>query len=96
VDTRRRECLDRLLIVGRRRLESVVHVHATDYDAHRHHRPLGQRLPLAKPPPLDEPALTNDPIPLDRVRRRYQLGGVAARIRTRRMASQRTSPVGPR
>ena len=76
VGTLRRECLDRLLILGRRHLESVVHVSATHYNAHRPHRSLGQRPPLAKPPPIGEPAATNEPIPLDRVRRRDQLGGL--------------------
>jgi putative transposase len=76
VGTLRRECLDRLLILGRRQLESVAHVYAAHYNAHRPHRSLGQRPPLAKPPPIGEPALTNEPIPLDRVRRRDQLGGL--------------------
>jgi putative transposase len=76
VGTLRRECLDRLLILGRRQLESVVHVYATHYNAHRPHRSLGQRPPLAKPPPIGEPALTNEPIPLDRVRGRDRLGGL--------------------
>src|SRR6266508_3558215 len=76
VGSLRRECLDRLLILGRRQLESVVHVYATHYNAHRPHRSLGQRPPLVKPPPIGEPALTNAPIPLDRLRRRDQLGGL--------------------
>jgi putative transposase len=76
VGTLRRECLDRLLILGRRQLESVAHVYAAHYNAHRPHRSLGQRPPLAKPRPIGEPALTNEPIPLDRVRRRDQLGGL--------------------
>jgi putative transposase len=77
VGTLRRECLDRLLILGRRQLESVVvHVYAAHYNAHRPHRSLGQHPPLAKPPPMGEPALINEPIPLDRVRRRDQLGGL--------------------
>ncbi len=45
-------------------------------NGHRPHRSLGQRPPLAKPPPIGEPALTNEPIPLDRLRRRDQLGGL--------------------
>jgi putative transposase len=76
VGTLRRECLDRLLILGRRQLESVAHVYAAHYNVHRPHRSLGQRPPLAKPPPMGEPALTNKPICLDRVRRRDQLGGL--------------------
>src|SRR5262249_34938476 len=46
----RRECLDRLLIVGRRYLERVVHVYAQHYNEHRPHHALAQRPPLAKPP----------------------------------------------
>jgi putative transposase len=76
VGSLRRECLDRLLILGRRQLERVVCVCAMHYNAHRPHRSLGQRPPLAKPPPIGEPALTNEPIPLDRLRRRDQLGGL--------------------
>jgi putative transposase len=38
VGTLRRECLDRLLILGRRHLESVVRVYTTHYNAHRPHR----------------------------------------------------------
>ncbi len=72
----RRECLDRRLILGRRQLERVVRVYAQHYNGHRPHRSLGQRPPLAKPPPIGEPALTNEPIPLDRLRRRDQLGGL--------------------
>jgi putative transposase len=72
----RRECLDGLLILGRRQLERVVRVYAQHYNGHRPHRSLGQRPPLAKPPPIGEPALTNEPIPLDRLRRRDQLGGL--------------------
>src|SRR5204863_6938731 len=37
VGTLRRECLDRLLILGRHQLESVAHVYAAHYNAHRPH-----------------------------------------------------------
>ena len=47
VGTLRRECLDRLLIVGRRHLERVVASYTSHYNEHRPHRPLGQRPPLA-------------------------------------------------
>jgi len=76
VGSLRRECLDRLLILGRRQLERVVQVYARHDNAHRPHRSLGQRPPLAKPPPIGEPVLTNQPIPLDRLRRRDRLGGL--------------------
>src|SRR5204862_4765849 len=40
VETVRRECLDRLLIVGRRHLEHVVREYALHYNTHRPHRSL--------------------------------------------------------
>jgi len=67
----RRECLDRLLIVGRRHLQ---HVLAT-YNEHRPHRSLGQLPPLAQTRPQNE-QLTGDVIDVDRVRRRERLGGL--------------------
>jgi putative transposase len=45
VESVRRECLDRLLILGRRQLERVVHVYARHYNRHRPHRSLAQRPP---------------------------------------------------
>jgi transposase InsO family protein len=73
----RRECLDRLLILGRRHLESVVCVYANHYNEHRPHRSLGQRPPLAKPPPIiwEEPPIS-EPLRLNRLRRRDRLGGL--------------------
>jgi transposase InsO family protein len=41
----RRECLDRLLILGRRHLEAVLRTYAEHYNTHRPHRSLGQRAP---------------------------------------------------
>jgi len=76
VGSLRRECLDRLLILGRRHLESVVRIYAQHYNAHRPHRSLAQRPPLAKPPPRDEGVPNADPLPLDRVCRRDRLGGL--------------------
>jgi putative transposase len=43
VGTVRRECLDRLLILGRRHLEHVVREYALHYNTHRPHRSLDQR-----------------------------------------------------
>ena len=71
----RRECLDRLLILGRRHLQHVVATYALHYNEHRPHRSLDQRPPLRKLPPSDEPS-TADVIDLDRVRRRDVLGGL--------------------
>jgi putative transposase len=45
VGTIRRECLDRMLIFGRRHLEVVVHEYVEHYNGHRPHRSLGQRPP---------------------------------------------------
>jgi putative transposase len=76
VGTLRRECLDRLLTLGRRHLESVVDVYATHYNAHRPHRSLSQRPPLAKPAPIREAAATAEQLRLDRLRRHDRLGGL--------------------
>jgi hypothetical protein len=76
VESLRRECLDRLLIVGRRQLERVVHVYARHYNERRPHRSLAQRPPLAKPPPINEPAPRSELLQLDRLHRRDRLGGL--------------------
>jgi transposase InsO family protein len=78
----RRECLDRLLIVGRRHLESVIKTYSRHYNEHRPHRSLGQRPLISKLPP-GEPGMANV-IDLDRVRRRDLLGGL---IREYRLAA---------
>jgi transposase InsO family protein len=46
VGTVRRECLDRMLVVGRRHLVSVLSEYAEHYNGHRPHRALGQAPPL--------------------------------------------------
>jgi putative transposase len=51
VGSLRRECLDRILIVGRRQLEQVVRTCISHHNEHRPHRSLEHRPPLAKPPP---------------------------------------------
>ncbi len=57
VGTARRECLDRILIFGRRHLERVLAEYTAHYNDHRPHRALGQRSPLTmdSPPPIDDP-----------------------------------------
>jgi putative transposase len=55
VGSLRRECLDRILIVGRRQLEQVVRTYIRHHNEHRPHRSLKQRPPLAKPPPAERP-----------------------------------------
>jgi transposase InsO family protein len=75
VGSLRRECLDRLLILGRRHLEHVIAAYALHYNAHRPHRSLDQRPPLAPSPPA-EPRSSGAAIPLDQIRRRERLGGL--------------------
>jgi len=57
VGTVRRECLDRMLILGRRHLERVLAEYIAHYNGHRPHRALGQLAPLTKdsPLPIDDP-----------------------------------------
>ena len=45
-----RECLDRLLIVGRRHLERVLQTYVDHHDTHRPHRSLDQRAPTRLAP----------------------------------------------
>jgi putative transposase len=71
----RRECLDRLLILGRRHLHHVLATYTQHYNRQRPHRALAQRPPLSKPPPTDKQS-TTEVIDLDRVRRRDLLGGL--------------------
>jgi putative transposase len=66
----RRECLDRILIVSRRQLETVLREYVAYYNTHRPHRSLEQQPPLLKGEPVT---------PADhdwRVRRRDRLGGL--------------------
>ena len=71
----RRECLDRLLIIGRSHLQHVLASYTRHYNEHRPHRALGQLPPLSQPPPRGERTMA-DVIELDRVRRRELLGGL--------------------
>jgi putative transposase len=71
----RRECLDRLLILGRHHLQHVLTTYVAHYNGHRPHRGLGQRPPLRELPPSDEQPAA-DVIALDRIRRRDLLGGL--------------------
>jgi putative transposase len=68
VGTVRRECTDRMLIVGERHLTTVLTEYATHHNEHRPHRSLGQRPP---DPPSEVADLT-----AARVRRRPILGGL--------------------
>ena len=44
----RRECLDQILIFGRRHLEAVIHEYVDYYNSHRPHRSLDQLPPQPK------------------------------------------------
>ena len=73
VGTLRRECLDWMLIFGRRHLEYVLSEYAEHYNRHRPHRSLS----LVSPNRLDQP---QEEIPAnahsDRIRRTDRLGGL--------------------
>ena len=69
VKTVRRELLDRMLILGRRPLETALSDYVTHYNGHRPHRSLGQAPPLGAVPP---PA----PAAHVRVLRHDRLGGL--------------------
>ncbi len=74
VRTLREDCLDRLLIVGRRHLECVLRVYVRHYNEHRPHRALGLESP-------DRVAsILPSPLPL-RVERRDLLGGLVNEYR---------------
>ena len=68
IRTLRADCLDRILIVGRRHLEHVLRIYRRHYNEHRPHRALGLQPPNG-----------HDPTPLNstaRLRRRQLLGGL--------------------
>jgi hypothetical protein len=68
VRTIRTDCLDRILILGRRRLEHAVRVYRRHYNEHRPHRALHLLRPDGRDPkPLSAP---------DRLQRRDLLGGL--------------------
>ena len=66
----RRECLDRLLILGRRHLEHVLQVDVEHYNTHRPHRSLDQH------PPTRATPCGSGAVDLSAVRRRDRLGGL--------------------
>jgi len=65
VGTVRRECLDRILILGRRHLEGVLAEFVDHYNEHRPHRSLAQQSPLT----VDPPPPIRDPKPAELLRR---------------------------
>lgn len=76
VGTVRRECLDRILILGRRHLESVLREYTAHYNEHRPHRALEQLPPRSQSPPDDGGRPPTAVIDLGRLRRRDRLGGL--------------------
>ena len=68
VRTVRAECLDWLLILGRRHLERVLRVYTTHYNSERPHRGLALQLP--------DPAIAASPPPAGKIERRDRLGGL--------------------
>jgi transposase InsO family protein len=68
VGTVRRECTDRVLIVGERHLARVLAEYVAHYNGHRPHRSLGQQPPNPSPHVVDLNAA--------RVQRRPILGGL--------------------
>jgi putative transposase len=73
VGTVRRECLDRLLILGRRQLTHVLRVYVQHYNGARPHRALD----LKPPDPEVCAAIGTDPPPhMPQVNRRDLLGGL--------------------
>jgi putative transposase len=70
VGSARRECLDRILIVSRRQLETVLREYVAYYNTHRPHRSLKQQPPLLKTASI--PTAGHEL----RVRRRDRLGGL--------------------
>ena len=71
VGTIRRECLDWILLLGRRHPESVLNEHLAHYNGHRPHRALGLMAPARTTNP-PEPGLEA----VGRVRRTDRLGGL--------------------
>ena len=71
IGTLRRECLDRMLILGRRHLEAVLTEYVEHYNSHRPHRSLG----LCSPSPPDTAALIGD-VDLAGLQRTDRRGGL--------------------
>ena len=72
VGTIRRECLDRMVIVGRRHFEAVAREYVDHYNSHRPHRSLGQLPPQSR---NAGPAMLRSVGP-SQVERTSRLGGV--------------------
>jgi putative transposase len=73
IGSARRECLDRMLIVGQRHLRHVLTEYTDHYNSHRSHRSLAQTPPNGRADP--------DPVGNVRVLRRDRLGGLITNTR---------------
>ena len=73
IGTVRRECLDRLLILGRSQLEQVLRTYVRHYNRGRPHRALDLQAP---DPPAAVAARGDPPVPLTNLHRRELLGGL--------------------
>jgi putative transposase len=73
VGTIRRECLDRLLILGRRQLEHILRVYVTHYNGERPHRALDLKPPDSR---IRSPIATISTPHAPQVNRRDLLGGL--------------------
>ncbi len=71
----RRECLDRLLILGRRHLQHTLTAYVAHYNEHRPHRALEQHPPFGEESPREEKP-SRGVTDLDQIRRRDLLGGL--------------------
>jgi putative transposase len=72
VGTIRRDCLDWILILGRRHLEAVLREYVEHYNAHRPHRGLGLHPPCPQPTALESVSVQSPRL----VHRRDRLGGL--------------------
>jgi putative transposase len=68
----RRECCDRILILGQRHLRRVLTEYLNHYNAGRSHQ--GQRMALRAP--NDDATVLRFPTQIDRIRKRQRLGGL--------------------
>jgi putative transposase len=78
IGTLRRECLDRMLILGRRHLKTAFAEYVEHYNSHRPHRSLSQSARTALAPTA---VLIGDVDPT-RLRRTDRLGGLIHEYRT--------------
>ena len=72
IGTVRQECLDHLLIVGRRQLVRVLHLYVEHYNRHRPHRGLG----LSSPQPSNRREGADSSAGARQLHRRDALGGL--------------------